>query len=143
MGKEQFVDFNRVRKVLEDNGFFGFTCKRGDGRLTYSYRSISYHCVLITVVVAKLQPKDLNSRKIVLTIKINGKNLEGWEDFKRKIREVWKYQREEFPKTFRKVYDKADGKHQEHGGNSKRRAFNNRTDGKDVQVVREEARKKE
>lgn len=146
MSKEQFVDFSKVKEVLEDKGFHAFSCKRGDnGKLTYIYRSISYHCVTITVVIAKLQPNELNSRKIVLNISIGGRNINGWEDFTHTLNNIWRVQREEFPKTFRKAktYEKSDRGCKDGSGSVKHGAYRNRRDGKNVQVVRKETRKKE
>ena len=142
MENNRFTEYNKVKEVLESNGFFGFTCKRGDGRLTYTYRSIHYHCVTVSVVVAKLQPGNINSRKIVLNINVNGKNINGWNDFIQSMKNKWKLHNEEFPKTFKSLGNNGNGKENKHANSHRKpRNVSGRTDGKDIQVVRKETRK--
>ena len=105
MSKKGFIRFDAVEKVLKDNDFFGYTAKRDNGRITYTYRNIHYYLVNITVVTTRLNKEDMLSKKIVLGISINGKELEGWNDFIHSMKNVYKFQREELPKYVKKAKD--------------------------------------
>lgn len=143
MAKEDFIDYEKVNKALEDNSFFGFTCKREkNGRLTYTYRSIKYHCVSISVSVAKLKPNELRSRKIVLNINVNGRNVEGWADFMDTLNNCWKIHNKAFQKTFIELDNGGHPKKNKHDNSGRKRSgIRNHTDDKNVQVVRKETRK--
>ena len=141
MGNNRFTEYDKVKEVLESNGFFGATCKRDNGRLTYTYRSIQFHCVTVSVVVAKLQPNEIKSEKIVLNININGKNMDGWDDFIQSMKNKRKLHDMEFPNTFIVLNDGHNEKGKHNNRRREPRNVSGRTDGKNVQVVRKETRK--
>lgn len=142
--KESFTDFEKVREILEKNDFFGFTCKRKNGRLTYTYKSIRHHCVKISVVTAKLQPTEIQSPKIVLNISVNGRNLDGFNEFINTMNNLGSIHKKEFPKTFKNLDNEHSKKHWYHKHHSRGDQFRDRsrgTDERNVQMVREEIRK--
>lgn len=75
------IRFKAVEKLLQKNNFFGITAKRNNGRIEYTYISILYHYVTFKVLTARLNTNDIISEKIVLGIKVNGKELKGWNEF--------------------------------------------------------------
>ena len=79
------IHFDAVSKVLERNKFFGFTAKRENGRIEYTYISVPYHHVTFKVLTTRL-----NSKKIVLGIKVNDQELQGWNDFMEAVKNVYK-----------------------------------------------------
>lgn len=82
MEKDKFIRFKAVEKILNDNSFYGLTVKReNNGRLLYRYASIKYHNVEIKVLTLKLDPTKVKSDKIVLGIKFNENEINGWKDF--------------------------------------------------------------
>ena len=82
MEKNDFIYYKAVEKVLEDYSFHGFTAKRENkSRVLYTYRSVRYPNVLISVLTLKLDPNKIPSEKIVLGIKFNNFEVEGWKDF--------------------------------------------------------------
>ena len=90
MMSKGFIHFDAVRKVLERNKFFGFTAKRENGRIEYTYISVPYHHVTFKVLTTRLNSKDILSKKIVLGIKVNGQELQGWNDFMETVKNVYK-----------------------------------------------------
>jgi hypothetical protein len=76
-----FIYFDLVQRVLEKNKFFGFTAKRDKGRIEYTYLSVPCHHLTFKVLTTRLHQKDITSKKIVLGIKLNDKELEGWNEF--------------------------------------------------------------
>lgn len=103
MRKEDFIPYEKVKNILAKNEFFGMTCKRDNGKLTYKYHNIHYHTVCVSVVVAKLQPNEIKSPKAVLAIYVNGKNLDGWKDLIYTLNNLGKIHHKEFVKTFKQV----------------------------------------
>lgn len=65
------MKFELIEKILKKKGFFGFTVKREDSRLTYTFRSVSYFCVEIKVMKIKVNPKTFGSNNLVGSIVIN------------------------------------------------------------------------
>lgn len=76
-----FISFDAVKTILEKNKFFGFTAKRDNGRIEYTYLSVPYHYVTFKVLTTRLKQNDIISKKIVLGIKVNDKELKGWNEF--------------------------------------------------------------
>lgn len=104
MEKENFTSFEKINNILKEYDFFGMTCKRGDnGKLTYKYHNIHYFTVSVSVVTVKLQPSQFKSPKIVLSISINGRNIEGYDNFMKAMNNLGKIHYIEFPKTFKKL----------------------------------------
>jgi hypothetical protein len=65
------MKFELIEKILKKKGFFGFTVKREDSRLTYTFRSVSYFCVEIKVMKIKVNPEKFGSNNLVGSIVIN------------------------------------------------------------------------
>lgn len=93
MEKSNFIYHKSVVKILEDNYFFGFTAKRNKetNRILYTYRSVKYPNVLISVLTMRLDPSKIQSDKIVLGIKFNDIEIGGWNDFINKLKEITAY----------------------------------------------------
>lgn len=95
MSKNKFIYYKAVDKILEDNYFFGFTAKRNKktNRILYTYRSVKYPKVLISVLTMRLDPSKIQEDKIVLGIKFNDIEIGGWNDFINELKFVYKYNR--------------------------------------------------
>jgi len=93
MSKNKFIYYKAVDKILGDNYFFGFTAKRNKetNRVLYTYRSVRYPNVLISVLTMRLDPSKIQSDKIVLGIKFNDKEVEDWNGFINKLKEITTY----------------------------------------------------
>lgn len=93
MEKSNFIYHKSVVKILEDNSFYGFTAKRNNktNRILYTYRSVRYPNVLISVLTMRLDPSKIQSDKIVLGIKFNDIEIGGWNDFINKLKEITAY----------------------------------------------------
>ena len=98
MSKSNFIYYKSVVKVLEDNTFYGFTAKRNrkTNRVLYTYRSIKYPNVLVSVLTMRLDPSKIQSDKIVLGIKFNDIEIGGWNDFINELKFVHKYNRKDY-----------------------------------------------
>ena len=95
MAEDNFIRYKAIKRILEDNTFFGFTCKRDKekNRVLYNFRSVRYPNILITVLTLKLKPKQVPSDKIVLDIKFNETTINGWKEFIKHIKEIYKFDR--------------------------------------------------
>lgn len=93
MSKNKFIYYKAVDKILENNYFFGFTAKRNKetNRVLYTFRSVRYPNVLISVLTMRLDPSKIQSDKIVLGIKCNDVEIVGWNDFINKLKEITAY----------------------------------------------------
>lgn len=93
MAEDNFIRYKAIKRILEDNNFFGFTCKRDKekNRVLYNFRSVRYPNVLITVLTLQLNPKQSPSDKIVLDIKFNETTINGWKYFIKNIKEIYKF----------------------------------------------------
>ena len=93
MSKNKFIYYKAVDKILGDNYFFGFTAKRNKetNRVLYTYRSVRYPNVLISVLTMRLDPSKIQSDKIVLGIKFDDIEIGGWNDFINKLKEITTY----------------------------------------------------
>ena len=101
MSKNKFIYYKAIDKILEDNYFFGFTAKRNKetNRMLYTYRSVRYPNVLISVLTMRLDPSKIQSDKIVLGIKFNDIEIGGWNDFINELKFVHKYNRKNYGNT--------------------------------------------
>lgn len=101
MSKNKFIYYKAVDKILEDNYFFGFTAKRNKktNRILYTYRSVKYPNVLISVLTMRLDPSKIQEDKIVLGIKFNDIEIGGWNDFINELKFVYKYNRKDYGNT--------------------------------------------
>lgn len=89
MDKSNFIYFKDVEKILKNNMFYGFTAKRDGNKIQYTYHCIRYHKIIIKVLSMKLDPKNVKSDKIVLGIKLNDKELNGWNDFIYNLKNIY------------------------------------------------------
>ena len=92
MSKSNFIYYKSVVKVLEDNTFYGITAKRNrkTNRVLYTYRSVKYPNVLVSVLTMRLDPSNIQSDKIVLGIKFDDKEVEDWNGFINKLRQLYR-----------------------------------------------------
>ena len=96
MENSNFIDYNEVVKILEKNWFYGFTGKRENNRVTYTFRSIRYPNVLISVKTLKIEPNKIPSKKIVLGIKFNDIEINGWKEFIKGLKEIYKFNKKNY-----------------------------------------------
>lgn len=98
MSKNKFIYYKAVDKILGDNSFYGFTAKRNKetNRILYTYRSVRYPNVLISVLTMRLDPSKIQSDNIVLGIKFNDIEIGGWNDFINELKYVGKYNRKDY-----------------------------------------------
>jgi len=75
------IPFESVEKKLFDKKFFGFTAKRNGNRIEYTYISLGSYLVSFKVLVTKVNPNNIQSKKVVLGIKINDREIKGWKEF--------------------------------------------------------------
>ena len=101
MSKSNFIYYKSVVKVLEDNTFYGITAKRNrkTNRILYTYRSIKYPNVLISVLTMRLDPSKIQSDKIVLGIKFDDKEVEDWNGFINKLKDITTYKKKNHGNT--------------------------------------------
>lgn len=98
------MSFKELDKLLEKHHFFGFTVKRGDRKLTYTFRSIPYFCVVIVVDVIKVNPETFGSKTIVGRVTINGKEINDLRELVNTLeKDVYSLHKKEFTKTFKQV----------------------------------------
>ena len=98
MSKNKFIYYKAVDKILENNYCVGCTAKRNKkgNRVLYTYRSVRYPNVLISVLTMRLDPSKIQSDKIVLGIKFNDIEIGGWNDFINELKFVHKYNRKDY-----------------------------------------------
>lgn len=96
MENSDFIDYNEVVKILENNWFYGFTVKRENNRVTYTFKSIRYPNVLISVKTLKIEPNKIPSKKIVLGIKFNNIEINGWKEFINGLKEIYKFNKKNY-----------------------------------------------
>lgn len=96
MENNNFIDYNEVFKILEKNWFYGFTGKCKNNRVTYTFRSIRYPKVLISVKTLKIEPNKIPSKKIVLGIKFNDIEMNGWKEFIKGLKEIYKFNKKNY-----------------------------------------------
>ena len=98
------MNFKQIKKILSKYHFFGFTVKRGDRRLTYTFRSVPYFCVAIVVDVIKVNPKTFGSKTIVGRVTINDKEINDLKELVKILdKDVYSLHKKEFVKTFKQV----------------------------------------
>ena len=98
------MKFELIEKILKKKGFFGFTVKREDSRLTYTFRSVSYFCVEIKVMKIKVNPEKFGSNNLVGSIVINEKPIKDLKELTHTLDyDLRKIHNETFVKTFKRV----------------------------------------
>lgn len=98
------MDFEQIKKILEKYNFFGFTVKR-DSKLEYTFRSISYYAILITVEVIRVNPETFGCKKLVARITINGKEINDPKELKNELNNIYALQKRERVKLFKKALE--------------------------------------
>lgn len=82
MDKSQFIKYETVKEILEQNEYYGLTVgivgKRT--RLKRKFASIKWYTIDIEVETLKLEGEN-----IVIGIKVDGEDVYGLENFKRRI----------------------------------------------------------
>jgi hypothetical protein len=93
MEENTFIYYKDVEKTLKNNNFFGFTAKRDKekNRILYRYKNIRYPNLLVKILTMKLNPNSIPSNNIVLGIKFNDNEIEGWNDFINELKNIKKY----------------------------------------------------
>lgn len=96
MENSDFIYYNEVVKILEKNWFYGFIGKRENNRVTYALKSIRYPNILISVKTLKIEPNKIPSKKIVLGIKFNDIEMNGWKEFIKGLKEIYKFNKKNY-----------------------------------------------
>ena len=93
MSKNKFIQLEAVENILESKSFFGYVAKRNKkaNRILYTYRSVKYYNVTISVLTMRLDPSNVLSDKIVLGIKFGDTEINGWNEFISKLKEITAY----------------------------------------------------
>ncbi len=98
------MNFKDINNILNQKGFYGFTVKRGNHKLTYTFRSISYFCVMIVVEVIRVNPETFGCKTMVGRITINGQVINDLRELKNAFKDdIHSLHKREFVKTFKKV----------------------------------------
>jgi hypothetical protein len=97
--EQELIKYKDAEKVLNDNNFFAskVSGKRGI-RLTHTFWSISWYAVEYKVITIKV-----NGTWVVISITMNNKELEGWDEFISSIKDIRKLQHEFRQKLFKKA----------------------------------------
>ena len=86
MDKTEFVKYDDVVKILNENDYYGLIVKRLDKqrrRMIHTFSSIKWYTIDIEVESLKL-----DGEKIVIGIKFDGEEINGIDNFKRRIKGV-------------------------------------------------------
>lgn len=82
MEKINFIYFDDVKKLLLQNDFFGNITKRIDKyKIIYYFKSFKWNDMNIQIHTIKLNPQEIQSKKIVNNIIINDKEINSYEEF--------------------------------------------------------------
>lgn len=63
------MNFDKIKEILQNYGFFGFTVTKKDGKIDYTFRSISYFTITIIVYTIKVDKKEFGCDKLVTKMK--------------------------------------------------------------------------
>lgn len=78
------ITYETVTEILEKNDYHGFTVKRiKENRQAHTFVSIKWYAIDIVVDTLKL-----NGENIVVKITMDGNELEGIEDFERRMKDI-------------------------------------------------------
>ena len=99
MDKSNFIYFKEIVDILGKNSFYGFTAHRESNRITYTYHSVRYPNVIISVKTLKLNQDKIPSEKIVLGIKFNNIEINGWKEFIDEIKNLNKNYKTKYGNT--------------------------------------------
>ena len=79
-----FIKYTDIMKVLEDNTYHGFTASRvSKNRIRRTFISYKWYTIDIAVETLKLEGEN-----IVIKIEFNGEEVNGVEDFKKRIARI-------------------------------------------------------
>lgn len=97
--KQDFIKYKDTKKLLADNGFFASIVggKRGT-RLTHTFWSISWYAIEYKVITLKVE-----GEWIVISITMNGEEIDGWENFISSIKNLHKLQNKARERLVKKV----------------------------------------
>ena len=85
-----FIKYTDIVKTLEDNAYSGFTAKRvSKNRIRRTFISYKWYTIEITVETLKLEGEN-----IVIKIEFNGEEVNGVEDFRKRLEEISRVHRE-------------------------------------------------
>ena len=70
------MEFEKIKKILEQYHFFGHTVKRDGYNMRYTFWSVPYFAITATVEVIKIDPKEPKSPKIVKKIYLNNTEID-------------------------------------------------------------------
>ncbi len=86
MTDSDFIKYETIKELLENNGYYGLTIGRvSKNRLRHTFASIRWYTIDITVDTLKL-----NGENIVIQIKFDGEEANGMGDFKKRIAGIGK-----------------------------------------------------
>ena len=97
------MNFKDIDRLLKRYKFFGFTVKRYDNKLRYTYRSVAYYAVVIEVTVMRVNLEAFGFNKMVLLASINGKKIEDTTELVNALNNIYKTQKVEREKLYKKV----------------------------------------
>ena len=98
------MSFKELEKILSKYHFFGFTVKRGDNRLTYTFRSVPYFCMVIVVDVINVNPKTFGSKTLVGRVTLNDNEINDLRELVKILdKDIYSLHKKEFVKTFKQV----------------------------------------
>ena len=97
------MDFKEIEKLLSKYGFFGFTVGRKDKRLSYTFRSIAYYAIVITVEVIRVNPETFKTTKLVGRITINDREIEDLRGLKKQLDNIYQLQKKEREKLYKRL----------------------------------------
>lgn len=79
-----FIKYTDIVKTLEDNAYRGFTAGRvSKNRIRRTFISYKWYTIEITVETLKLEGEN-----IVIKIEFNGEEVNGVEDFRRRLARI-------------------------------------------------------
>jgi hypothetical protein len=85
-----FIKYTDILKTLEDNAYCGFTASRvSKNRIKRTFVSYKWYTIDIAVETLKLEGES-----IVIKIEFNGEEVNGVEDFRRRLAEISRVHRE-------------------------------------------------
>jgi TRAP-type uncharacterized transport system substrate-binding protein len=95
MKQEKFILYKDIKKILEDNGFYGFTARNIDKyNITYTFISTIWFKVTITVETLKIGEERVDENKIVLGMVVNKKRINTMKEFLETMKNLYKIQKE-------------------------------------------------
>ena len=88
------MEFEKIKNILERYYFFGHTAKRDGYKMRYTFWSVPFFAITITVEVVKVNPNDINSPKLVTKIYINDFEINDIEALFSKLKCIYQLHKE-------------------------------------------------